>query len=279
MNRIQKKFEELELKDDFMFGKVMSNKLLCKKTLEVLLGITIEDIHYSDSQKTIDITYEGKSIRLDFYVQDEQHTVYNAEMQQNSNNNTKIQLPKRSRYYQSMIDLNLIEKGTPYTALNKSFIIFICTFDPFGRGLYRYTFQNLCTDNPELSLGDETTKLFFNTKGFSEDKTVSEPLKNFLYYIETKIPTDNFTNELDAEVERIRMNETWRREYMKEILHDFDIKEEGRQEGFESGQKEGEDRLSKLLQFLMAAERSEDMNKAITDSEYRTQLYKEFHLS
>ena len=279
MNRIQKKFEELELKDDFMFGKVMSNKLLCKKTLEVLLGIAIEDIHYSDSQKTIDITYEGKSIRLDFYVQDEQHTVYNAEMQQNSNNNTKIQLPKRSRYYQSMIDLNLIEKGTPYTALNKSFIIFICTFDPFGKGLYRYTFQNLCTENPELSLGDETTKLFFNTKGFSEDKTVSEPLKNFLYYIETKIPTDNFTNELDAEVERIRMNETWRREYMKEILHDFDIKEEGRQEGFESGQKEGEDRLSKLLQFLMAAERSEDMNKAIMDSEYRTQLYKEFHLS
>lgn len=279
MNRIRKKFEELELKDDFMFGKVMSNKLLCKKTLEVLLGITIEDIHYSDSQKTIDITYEGKSIRLDFYVQDEQHTVYNAEMQQNSNNNTKIQLPKRSRYYQSMIDLNLIEKGTPYTALNKSFIIFICTFDPFGRGLYRYTFQNLCTENSELSLGDETTKIFFNTKGFSEDKTVSEPLKNFLYYIETKIPTDNFTNELDVEVERIRMNETWRREYMKEILHDFDIKEEGRQEGFESGQKEGEDRLSKLLQFLMAAERSEDMNKAITDSEYRTQLYKEFHLS
>lgn len=77
-----KKFEELELKDDFMFGKVMSQKNLCRQTLEILLGITIDDIQYSDTQKTIDITYESKSVQLDFYVQDNTGTVYDAEMEQ-----------------------------------------------------------------------------------------------------------------------------------------------------------------------------------------------------
>ena len=53
-----KKFEELELKDDFIFGKVMSRKDLCKETLETLLGIAIDDIQYSDTQKSINITYQ-----------------------------------------------------------------------------------------------------------------------------------------------------------------------------------------------------------------------------
>lgn len=42
------KFEELELKDDFIFGKVMQNKEICKKTLEILFGIEIEEIAYPE---------------------------------------------------------------------------------------------------------------------------------------------------------------------------------------------------------------------------------------
>lgn len=41
------------------------------------------------------------------------------------------ELPKRSRYYQDIIDLNLIEKGEAYDILNTSYVIFICTFDFF----------------------------------------------------------------------------------------------------------------------------------------------------
>lgn len=87
----QKKFEELEIRDDFIFGKVMHNKELCKQTLETLLGITIEDISYPENQKIIDITYRGKSVRLDVYVEDENQTVYNAEMQRESGKGEKEQ--------------------------------------------------------------------------------------------------------------------------------------------------------------------------------------------
>ena len=55
----------------------------------------------------------------------------------------KDNLPKRMRYYQGMIDLNILEKGESYKALKKSFVIFICTFDLFGQGRVNGTIETL----------------------------------------------------------------------------------------------------------------------------------------
>ncbi|MDE6719406.1 MAG: hypothetical protein K2J68_06065 [Treponemataceae bacterium] len=51
-------------------------------------------------------------------------------------------LPKRARYYQAMMDLDFLEKSKEYETLLESFVVFICTSDPFGCGLPRYTFIN-----------------------------------------------------------------------------------------------------------------------------------------
>lgn len=118
----------------------------------------------------------------------------------------KKNLPKRSRYYQGMIDLNLIEKGADYNGLNKSFVIFICKFDLFGQDRHRYTFENLCREDTSLRLGDETTKLFFNTKGTLDD--VSEETKHVLNFIENNAPEDTFTERLKEELKKIKENVT-----------------------------------------------------------------------
>ena len=94
--------------------------------LEKLLQIKINDIVYLEEQKTLDIEKDAKSVRLDVYVENETR-VFDLEIQTTSNKN----LPRRSRYYQGLIDLNTIEKDTNYKELKESFIIFICTFDPF----------------------------------------------------------------------------------------------------------------------------------------------------
>ena len=225
-----KKFEELKLRDDFMFAKVMRNKTICKKTLEILLGIQIEDIDYPETQKAINIIYQG------------------------------------------MIDLNLIEKGFPYTALNTSYVIFICTFDPFGKGKYQYTFRALCQEDTSYALEDGTTRIFFNTKGNLED--APEELRELLQYIETNQPENTFTKQLDHEVECAKKNEKWRREYMKELLHDFDMKEEGRREG----RQEGEQKVNRLNQLLAAQNRTEDIIRAAQDTEYQRKLFEEFQI-
>ena len=253
----QKKFEELELKDDFIFGKVMQNKEICKKTLEILLGIEIEEIAYPERQKAIEITYQG------------------------------------------LIDLNLIEKGATYDKLNKSYVIFICTFDPFGMGKYQYTFQNLCRENTELALEDEAVKIFFNTKGNYED--APKELGKLLAYIETNQPESAFTEELAHEVTCAKQNKKWRREYMKELIYYYDMKkearregrkegiDEGRKEGIEEGRKEGrkegkqegrvegKQEINRLNQYLAGQNRIDDMIRAARDEAYQKKLLDEFH--
>ena len=88
----------------------------------------------------MDFSYDSKSVRLDVYVEDEKNTVYNIEMQATSD---KF-LPLRIRYYHDMIDLNIIDKGELYSELKRSFVIFICTYDPFGKDRYIYTFDRSC---------------------------------------------------------------------------------------------------------------------------------------
>ena len=182
-----KVFEELQIKDDFMFSVIMRNPKFCKPFLERILGIRISHIEYPKSQETIDLSLDAKSVRLDIYVEDGKGTVYNVEMQTVENRN----LPKRTRYYQGMIDLNILEKGDNYKDLKRSFIIFVCTFDLFGEGRHIYTFENRCIQNTNLSLGDDTTKIILNTKGTMED--VTPEMIRLLNFIDGKEPEDDFT--------------------------------------------------------------------------------------
>ncbi len=94
-------------------------------------------------QKGIKPDVEAKSVRLDVYVKDGKGTVYDIEMQVAD---TK-ELPKRTRYYQSLIDLQLIDKVQAYKKLKLSYIMFICPFDVFGKGRHIYTFENTCRED------------------------------------------------------------------------------------------------------------------------------------
>ncbi|MBO4998950.1 MAG: Rpn family recombination-promoting nuclease/putative transposase [Lachnospira sp.] len=221
----EKAFENLQLKDDFMFGVIMRNPKYCKPFLERILNISISHIEYPDVQRIIDLSKDSKSVRLDIFVEDGKNTVYNIEMQTGG----KANLPKRTRYYQGMIDLSILEKGENYKDLKQCFIIFVCTFDLFGEGRHIYTFENRCIENFELGLGDDTTKIFLNTKGTIDD--VTPDMKKLLDYIDGKQPKDNFTKELDGAVQSVRNNEKWRLDYMT-LQMKYDEKfEEGRQEG------------------------------------------------
>ncbi len=222
-----KVFEELQIKDDFMFSVIMRNPKFCKPFLERILGIRISHIEYPKSQETIDLSLDAKSVRLDIYVEDGKGTVYNVEMQTVENRN----LPKRTRYYQGMIDLNISEKGDNYKDLKRSFIIFVCTFDLFGEGRHIYTFENRCIQNTNLSLGDDTTKIILNTKGTMED--VTPEMIRLLNFIDGKEPEDDFTRELDEAVQSVRKNEKWRLDYMTLQMNYQEKYEQGIEQGIE----------------------------------------------
>ena len=125
----QKEYKELLFTDDFMFCKIlMNNKDICKEVIELILGCKVRNIGFPEVQKTIELTSDGKGIRLDVYLEDGE-TVYDLEMQTTISKD----LPKRTRYYQGMIDLNLINRGAAYSELKESYVVFICLEDLFKR--------------------------------------------------------------------------------------------------------------------------------------------------
>lgn len=222
----EKTYDELEFTDDFLFCNIlMANEDLCIELVEMITGRKVKSIVKSEDQKSIRLTYDGKGVRFDVYFEDEENVIYDIEMQ----TTRKYNLRKRTRYYQGMIDLNILSKGSNYNSLKETYIIFICTFDEFGDGRHIYTFENICKQNPKIRLNDGTNKIFLCAGGDKDDCT--EKMKDFLDYITGRETHGELSDRLKDEVIKSRKHEHWRMEFMlleEKYKEKFD-------EGFEQG--------------------------------------------
>ena len=131
---MKKALQDLTIKDNFMFGAVMTDPENCK------------------------------GVRLDVYAKDDTNTRYNIEMQVLR----KSTLGKRSRYYHSQIDMDLLLSGSDYRKLPDTYVIFICDFDPFGFGKYLYSFYTACREEGSLAFNDGLYTIFLSTAGKSQ---------------------------------------------------------------------------------------------------------------
>lgn len=236
-----KAWENLTIADNFIFQKVMRKKRLCKRLIENILNIKIRKLAFPETEKDIRIRRDSKSVRLDVYVEDEQGTLYDIEMQ-TTDYATPDELPKRTRYYQAMMDMDVLNKGEFYTKLRRTYIIFICTFDPFerielGQGRSLYMFRETCQEEPHFLMGDETTKIFLNSKGSREG--INHDLAAFLDYIEGKSPQGKFTESIAEAVETAKENKEMKVEYMTFYMELRRREEKSREEGREEGKVEG----------------------------------------
>lgn len=160
----RKPFEQLNFADDGMFQAVMKNPEASAELVERLLGVRVKSVKYPKLEKKIAPYYATKGVRLDVYLKDEDKVI-DVELQTYEMD----ALGKRTRYYQSMVDIDSLMKGEDYSELKDSYILFICKFDPFRdekkepRGLYRYTFRNVCTEDSLVNLDDKCLKVVYNT--------------------------------------------------------------------------------------------------------------------
>ena len=212
--------DELTIMNDVVFGVVMRQEKYCKPLLEFILGIKIKKIVYENDQETISApVIKAKSIRLDVYVEDDAGTVYDIEVQTTN----KYNVGKRTRYYQSMIDVRVLDKGEDYRKLKKSFVIFICNYDPFGKSRLIYTFRNRCDEDYSIILPDEASKIIINTKGTIGD--ISDELRAVIQYMDSGSATTEYTKSLDEEVATVKADEKFRRQYML-LMEAYAMREE-----------------------------------------------------
>lgn len=238
-----KPVDELEFTDDFMFGTIMQDEEICKGVLERLLKTKISRIVYPKLQESVSPFYDSKSVRFDVYL-DDGVTVYDIEMQ-----NKKLDsIEKRVRYYQSMIDIDQLSKGTDYSDLKESYVIFICKTDPFDFNCPSYevisriegeTFLENTLEKKEISeiYDDKTHKLFFNAKAYEKESNLD--LKAFLQYLSKSEATDGFTKILEEKVMVTKKIDKFRKDYFSWALAERDAHEEGRAEGRAEGRLEG----------------------------------------
>ena len=255
--QLEEEYKRLTLSNDFIFSKVMQNEELCRKLIEVILGIKIHKIKYHVAQKFFKNTWRSKGIRLDVYVEDEIETVYDIEMQVGRLG----ELPRRSRYYQGLIDVENTPRGIEYDKLKRSYVIFICMRDPFDAGRYKYSFENVCLEDKNIRLKDGTTKIFLNATAF--EKADNGEIRAFLAYLKNGVYSDEFTRELDKEVELVKNTERWRRGYMTLAMKINDARKEAREEGIEQGIEQGIDMaIIRLTEKYMSEDSSLSKEKA-----------------
>ncbi len=204
---MKKTFQELNLSNAFLFSAALEDPETCQLVLEIILGIRLPKVK-AHAERSILVSSDFRSIRLDIYASDEMQVSYNVEAQ----NDDRKNLAKRSRYHQAEMDVSSLKPGDDFNDLKPGYVIFICTFDPFGQGLYRYTFEERCLEC-DMSLGDDTRKIFLNTRGRNEEDVPKE-LVHFLKYMEQS--TDEYVSELTEESiiklhEKVTELKKWRR--------------------------------------------------------------------
>lgn len=276
MTEQRRSLKDLTFKSDFMFGAAMVvNPKNCAGVIERAIGIPVESVEIC-TEKSIVYHPEYKGVRLDVLAKDGNHTHYNVEMQVAE----KPQLGKRTRYYHSQLDMELLLRGQEYTLLPRTFVIFICDFDPFGAKKYRYTFKTCCLEKNDVDLGDGSGTVFLSTCG-KNDHEVPETLVKFLSFVKADLAEstrdfgDEFVSQLQETVHSIKQSREMEGRFM--LLEEL-LREE-RAEGIVEGIAEGEERFNHLLCILMEQDRMDDLKKASEDAAFRKKLYEEFKIS
>lgn len=301
----QKQLNELTLLDRFLFASVMEDDRSLELVLSIIMSEEITLRQPSQVEKEFRTMPWLRSIRLDVYNVDDKNRIYDAEVQEKNTGN----LAKRSRFYQALIDSTLLAPGrdVSFHHLPESYLIMITPFDLWGYGKYRYTFRMRCEEQPDLYLEDGIGRIFLNTRG-TNDGEVNPELAELLHYMENstdetaEMCRSEKVRELHRRVSEVKASEEFGVKYMQAWEEKMYERLEGREEGHASGLAEGrelgreeghasglaegraeglelgEKRITALTQNLLSMKRYDDLERALSDPEFRETLCREFGL-
>lgn len=238
----QKTLEELDMMDSFLFEAATENaenaKKIAKIIIERVAGQRVGKLVIESQKQLRGINIDKRGIRMDVYsvekdAEQEERIlrVYDIE----PNNYYEKEIPRRNRFYQSLIDVKLLPKGTAFELMPDEITIWILPYDPFGDDRMLYTVKSIVTENEELLYNDGICKIFLYTKG---TKGGSAELKALLTYMEDtrkENAVDEELLEIQDIVDEIKCNEEERKRYMNL----YGVIDYEKRDSFEEGIREG----------------------------------------
>ena len=175
------------LTSDLFAGKVFEDIGACQELCRILLQD--EDIVLKSVKTQYVIrNLENHSVELDILAEEISGSLINVELQM-----YKEPAPfKRTRYYLSSIDMNILEKGRPYYELPDVAVVYITQKDFIGgkRGHYD---RSIATDGHKINtfLNNGQHENYFNLEYPTDDAKINELLE----YLKNSDPiyqTENF---------------------------------------------------------------------------------------
>lgn len=269
--------EEIGLSNNFVFQEVMSDERVAILFLEALLGKKISKIKYIGTERNEKTDILAHGIRLDVYIEDGLDTVYNIEMQQ-----LKDYLERRSRYYQSGIDRITLTAGANYDELRESFVIFVCSFDYYGKGDAKYERTSYINHDQSIPFDDGSHVIFLNAM-YKDASQIDPAIAEFLDLVRANNVETLFKSDLAKAaanvVKRVRADKGKVVRYMTLEMEMLNRENFGRRRGRAEGRAEGRADFAKLTTKLIALGRIDDLAQAAKDEAKMEELFAEFGLT
>lgn len=242
-----KSLQDLNLIDAFLFSASTENprnaELIARIIIERVIGKKVKKISVMPEKQLLGIDIRHHGIRMDVCITeceaDNIVRVYDIE----PNKYDLEELPRRSRYYQALADVKLLETGKSYKNLPEYISIWILPEDPFGRNQMIYTVKNVVAEDAQIEYNDGVKKLFLYTDGQIGG---SEALGNLLQYFaqsSEENALDSDLQQLHTIVKATKSNQKVGERYMTlQEMIDYEkaaAQKEGREEGRKEGREEG----------------------------------------
>lgn len=234
--------EELDMMDSFLFEAATEDVENAKKIAQVIIeravGHRVEHLIIESQKSLKGMNVDKRGIRMDLYSTEQDVTkegrilrIYDIE----PNNYYEKEIPRRNRFYQSLIDAKLLPKGAEFEKMPDVISIWILPYDPFGDDRMIYTVKNVVAENEKLSYNDGVCKIFLYTRG---NKGGSTTLKNLLTYMEDTRKENAVDEELlqiQSIVDEVKCSDEERKRYMNL----FGVIDYEKRDSFEAGHELG----------------------------------------
>ncbi|MBR5690952.1 MAG: Rpn family recombination-promoting nuclease/putative transposase, partial [Verrucomicrobia bacterium] len=226
--------KQMRMLDDTLMKCVFKG---CKPAVELVLRIILQRNDLEVKRFSISKEYKnlkGHSICLDVFAVDKDGKQYNVEVQRDNRGAN----PKRLRFYNAMMDTEILVKGKDYSELRDNYTIFITEEDIFKKGKPFYLFERVDRESGE-PVGDGSHIIYVNGSYDGDD-----PLGWLMRDFREPDPEKMHYKVLAERVNYLK-NDTKGEEEMCQIMEE--IREKGFQKGIQKGRLEGRLEGIKLL--------------------------------
>ena len=208
LSNVMKKFEDLNVLDNFMFNELETqsdrekSREFVRILLETILGKKVTNIQIFSQLSEQGRTPSMHGIQMDSYVEacvgegaDEKQMIFPIKPEVfdiEPNTYETDSEEKRMRYYRALIDTKILASGAKYQNMKNVTLIMISTYDPVKRDRMVYTIENICKEEPDLRYHDGVRTLFLYVHGKkgAENQALAELLR---YMADSR--AENVTND------------------------------------------------------------------------------------